>query len=170
MSSPLSPKFIGTLAVVVALLSSVPAVRAQLTPASPPLADPADKRFQDVREDMTSPGLATSHLKPAQPLEFVTDNPRYTSELVRVQWRWGDPIDLYVIKPKGVKQPPVILYLYGYPTDTGIFKNDAFEDLVTRTASPRSDSYPHSQGALSRPSDEGMVSQRIAGIAGDLSS
>ncbi len=132
MSSPLSPKFIGTLAIVVALLSSVPAVRAQLTPASPPLADPADKRFQDVREDMTSPGLATSHLKPAQPLEFVTDNPRYTSELVRVQWRWADPIDLYVIKPKGVKQPPVILYLYGYPTDTGIFKNDAFEDLVTR--------------------------------------
>ena len=78
-----------------------------------------------------------------------------------MQWRWGDPIDLYVIKPKRVKQPPVILYLYGYPTDTGIFKNDAFEDLVTRDgASPRSDYVSALTGQqLSRPSDEGMVSQ-----------
>jgi hypothetical protein len=36
------------------------------------------------------------------------------------------------MKPKGVKKPPVILYLYGYPTDTDIFKNDAYEDLVTK--------------------------------------
>ena len=49
-----------------------------------------------------------------------------------MQWRWGDPIDLYVMKPMGVKKPPVILYLYGYPTDTDIFKNDDYEALVTR--------------------------------------
>ncbi len=36
------------------------------------------------------------------------------------------------MKPKGVKKPPVILYLYGYPTNTDIFKNDAYEELVTR--------------------------------------
>jgi hypothetical protein len=49
-----------------------------------------------------------------------------------VQWRWGDPIDLYVMKPKSVKKPPVILYLYGYPTDTEIFRRPDYEELVTR--------------------------------------
>jgi hypothetical protein len=105
---------------------------AQLSPASPPLANPADTRFQGAQEDWTSPALTSSHLMPARPVEFVTDNPRFTLELLQVQWRWGDPIDLYVMKPKGVKKPPVILYLYGYPTDTDIFKSDSYEELVTR--------------------------------------
>ncbi len=105
---------------------------AQFLPASAPVADPADTRFQDVQEDWTSPALTSSHLKPVRPLEFVTENPRYTVELLQVQWRWGDPIDLYVMKPKGVEKPPVILYLYGYPTDTDIFKNEAYENLVTK--------------------------------------
>jgi hypothetical protein len=69
---------------------------------------------------------------PVKPLEFYNDYPRYTMELLRVQWRSGDPIDLYVMKPKGVKKPPVIVYLYGYPTDTDIFKRDEYQDLVTR--------------------------------------
>src|ERR1700722_18670155 len=105
---------------------------AQLSPASPPIADPADTRFQGVSEDWATPSLVRSHLKSTRPLEFITENPRYTVELLRVQWRWGDPIDLYVMKPMGVKKPPVILYLYGYPTDTDIFKNDDYEALVTR--------------------------------------
>jgi hypothetical protein len=36
------------------------------------------------------------------------------------------------MKPKGVKNPPVILYLYGYPTSTDIFRSAAYEELVTR--------------------------------------
>jgi hypothetical protein len=96
------------------------------------VANPADTRFKDVQEDWNSPALASDHLMPARPLAgFVADNPRYTVELLQVQWRWGDPIDLYVMKPKGVKKPPVILYLYGYPTDTDIFRSDAYEELVT---------------------------------------
>ncbi|HXM11759.1 MAG TPA: hypothetical protein VN946_17545 [Terriglobales bacterium] len=96
------------------------------------MANPADTRFKDVQEDWNSPALASDHLMPARPLAgFVADNPRYTVELLQVQWRWGDPIDLYVMKPKGVKKPPVILYLYGYPTDTDIFRSDAYEELVT---------------------------------------
>lgn len=70
---------------------------------------------------------------PSRPLAgFATDESRYTVELLQLQWRPGDPIDLYVMKPKGIKKPPVILYLYGYPTDTDVFRNDAYEDLVTR--------------------------------------
>jgi hypothetical protein len=105
---------------------------AQFSPASPPVANPADTRFQGVQEDWTSPALTGSHLEPVRPLEFVTDEPRYTVELLQVQWRWGDPIDLYVMRPKGVKKPPVILYLYGYPTDTDIFKRTDYQELVTR--------------------------------------
>ena len=106
---------------------------AQLLPASPPVANPSDTRFQSVQEDWTSPALTSSHLISVRPLAgFVDEEPLYTVELLQLQWRWGDPIDLYVMKPKGVKKPPVILYLYGYPTDTDIFKNAAYEELVTR--------------------------------------
>ena len=49
-----------------------------------------------------------------------------------MQWRAVGPIDLYVLKPKGVKKPPVIIYLYGYPTDTDVFKRTEYQELVTR--------------------------------------
>jgi len=124
--------FIRALALGIALLSLAQVSSAQL-PASPPAANPADSRFQGVQEDWTSPALTSSHLMPTRPLAgFVTENPHYTVELLQVQWRLGDPIDLYVMKPKGVKKPPVILYLYGYPTDTEVFRRDAYEELVTR--------------------------------------
>lgn len=132
MSSFLLYKFIRTLTLGSTFLSLAYASTAQLVPVSPPLADPSDTRFQGVKEDWTSPSLTGSQLKPARPLEFVTDKPQYTLELLRLQWRWGDPIDVYVMKPKGVKKPPVVLYLYGYPTDTNIFLNDDYQALVTK--------------------------------------
>jgi hypothetical protein len=105
----------------------------QFTQASPPIADPADTRFKGVNENWTTPALNTSKLMPVLPLiGYNTDNGGYTVELVRVQWRWGDPIDLYVMKPKGVKRPPVILYLYGYPSDTERFKDENFQSKVTK--------------------------------------
>jgi hypothetical protein len=105
----------------------------QFVPASPPIADPADTRFNGVREDLTSPTLKTSNLTPAAPLvAFTNDNPGYTVELVQVQWRFGDPLDLYVMKPKGITRPLVILYLYGYPADTDRFKDESFQNAVTK--------------------------------------
>jgi hypothetical protein len=86
-----------------------------------------------VKEDWTTPALNTSNLRPVQPLiGYTTDYPNYTAELDEVQWRWGDPLDVWIIKPKGVKNPPVILYLYGYPTDTDVFRNEAWQKAVTR--------------------------------------
>ena len=49
-----------------------------------------------------------------------------------MQWRFGDPLDVYVMKPKGVKNPPVILYLYGYPAGTDRFKDEGFQEAVTK--------------------------------------
>jgi hypothetical protein len=91
-----------------------------------------DTRFNDVVEDWTSPDLANSHLKPAQPLiGFVDEQSGYSVSLIRLQWRRGDPIDLWLMKPSGVKKPPVILYLYGYPSETDIFKDPKWQQFTT---------------------------------------
>ncbi len=132
MSSFLSFKSIRVLVLGSAILFLVQSSLGQIPLASAPLANPADARFNGVHEDWTSPSLTSSHLMPARPLEFINDYPHYTMDLLRVQWRRGDPIDLYVIKPKGVKKPPVILYLYGYPTDTEVFRREDYQALVTR--------------------------------------
>ena len=81
--------------------------------ASTPIADPNDSRFVDVTEDFTSPEVTRSHLRPMPPLGGFIDDTHagYTIQLLQLQWRWGDPIDVYVLKPKGVKNPPVILNL-----------------------------------------------------------
>ncbi len=123
---------IRTLAVGIALLSLAPASSAQFR-ASTPIADPADARFQGVTEDWTLPALSSSHLKPVPPLVGVVDERLgYTLELIQLQWRWGDSLDLYVMKPKGVTKPPVILHLYGYPADTDAFKNETFQKALTK--------------------------------------
>jgi hypothetical protein len=124
---------IKTLALGIALLSLASIAAAQL-PASPPIADPADTRFLGVTEDWTSPALSGSHLLPVAPLAGFVDetHPGYTVQLLQLQWRWGDPIDVYVIKPKGIKNPAVILNLYGYPADTDPYKNEVFQNALTK--------------------------------------
>src|SRR5215469_13804780 len=83
-------------------------------------------------EDFTSLQL-TAPLKTVPPLlADVAEHPEFTLQLLRVGWRKGDPIDLYVIKPKGIAKPSVILYLYGYPSETDRFTNDEFCRIVTR--------------------------------------
>lgn len=54
------------------------------------------------------------------------EEPDFVREVVRVQWRLSDPIDLWITRPKVPKvaeKTPVILYLYSY-TDT----NERFRD------------------------------------------
>ena len=98
-------------------------------PAPTPKDDPADKRFQDVTEDWTTPALSGSHLLAVPPSPPLIDNSHsdYTVELRQLQWRHGDPLDLYVITPNGIKRPPVVLNLYGYPTDTDPYRNEVFQ-------------------------------------------
>jgi hypothetical protein len=110
-----------------------PRAAAQQT-AHTPKADPGDKRFEEVSEDWTTPSLSTSHLRAVPPLGPIVDNthPDYTVELYQMQWRWGDPMDVYVMKPTGVKNPPVILNLYGYPADTDAYKNPVFQKELVK--------------------------------------
>ena len=84
-------------------------------------------------ESWTSLPLAGSTFHSQPPLVAQKDeNPSFTRELVQLQWRTGDPIDLWVMRPKGVTKPPVILYLYGYPSETDRFRDNDYCDRITR--------------------------------------
>ena len=86
-----------------------------------------------TREDWSSLSLEGSDLHAEKPVfgeKF--DSPKFTRELIQVQWRAGDPIDLYIIRPKGITKPPVILYLYGYPSETDRFRNNDYCERLTK--------------------------------------
>lgn len=54
------------------------------------------------------------------------EQPEFVREYVRVQWRANDEIDLWVMRPKSEDKAPVILYLYGYPSETDRFRDNAW--------------------------------------------
>jgi cephalosporin-C deacetylase-like acetyl esterase len=77
--------------------------------------------------------LAGNNLHASPPLLGEKDEVRgFTRELIRLQWRPGDPIDLYVIRPASAVKPPVVVFLYGYPSDTDRFRNDAYCQTVVK--------------------------------------
>jgi hypothetical protein len=84
-------------------------------------------------EDWSSLQLTNNELTPGRPLLGERDDlPQFTRELIQVKWRRGDPIDLYVILPKGVAKSPAILYLYSYPSETDRFRNDEYCARITK--------------------------------------
>lgn len=90
-------------------------------------------RPNGTAENFNSLSLAGSDLHAAPPLlGGKAAFSEFTRESLRVQWRVGDPIDLYVIRPVGVQKPPVVLFLYGFPSETDRFRNYEFCKIVTR--------------------------------------
>jgi hypothetical protein len=84
-------------------------------------------------EDLSTPSLNTSDFAPTNALTYERDEyDTFTREITRVGWRLGDPIDLYIMKPVGVKKAPVILYLYSYPFETDRFLNKTFCEFLTQ--------------------------------------
>lgn len=84
------------------------------------------------KEDWTVLSLGGRVLEPhAAFVQQHDEHPGYTRDLVRVQWRTGDPIDLFVFLPAKVKHPPVILYLYSYPADTQRFFDEGWAERAT---------------------------------------
>jgi hypothetical protein len=91
------------------------------------LASPAKASAKSGAEDWDSLSLAGHPLQAEKPVPGgKEDRPLFTRELLQLKWRVGDPIDLYVIRPKNVEKPPVVLYLYTYPSETDRFRNDTF--------------------------------------------
>jgi hypothetical protein len=85
-------------------------------------------------EDWTKLKVDRSVLKPllnGAPLGKM-ETPSYSRELVRMEWRRGDPIDMYIVKPHGVEKPRVVLYLYSFPSDIDRFMDDGWCQRATR--------------------------------------
>ena len=88
--------------------------------------------YETIQEDWSSLSIGASHLDPEPPLAAQTDDgDGFTRTLVQLKWRPGDPLDVYVILPKGVKNPPAVLYLYNFKDDTDRFKNNRWCERVT---------------------------------------
>jgi hypothetical protein len=87
---------------------------------------------EDVRyEDWDGPSMVAAMETDIESLgEF--EGAGFTRELVHAQWRELDPIDLWVVKPIGVKQPPVVLYLYSYPSSNERYKDDDFCRMLVK--------------------------------------
>jgi dienelactone hydrolase len=103
-------------------------------PSLPPGLDPKTLAplYETIQEDWSSLAIGASKLQPEEPLVALTEEKdTFTRTLVQVKWRPGDPIDLWIILPKGVKQPPAVLYLYGDNQDTDRFKLDGWAARVT---------------------------------------
>jgi acetyl esterase/lipase len=80
-----------------------------------------------AKESFSTLSLEGSDLQPRPPLSGGKgQTPEFARELLRLQWRPNDPIDLYVIRPLGVKNPPVVLYLYGFPSEMDRFRDDRY--------------------------------------------
>jgi len=105
--------------------------------AHPPLAGAGNLELNPnpAGEDWSTIDLARSRL----PLKAIggvllgkTDAQGCTRELLRMQWRPNDPIDLYVIRPRSHARLPVVLFLYNYNVDTDVFRQDRWCDQVSR--------------------------------------
>lgn len=77
--------------------------------------------------------LAPNALKPRTPVfgeeaSFST----FTRDLIQLRWRNNDPIDLYIIRPDNVPHPPLVLFLYSYPSDTDRFRNEAYCESIAK--------------------------------------
>lgn len=93
-------------------------------------------RVAQAQEDWTSLALPAKGLPTSTPIVGETDNePTFTREIIRVQWRIGDPVDLYVIKPKAAVKPPVVLFLYSYPSETDRFRDNGYCARITNGGS-----------------------------------
>jgi acetyl esterase/lipase len=103
-------------------------------PSLPPAIDfkTGTPLYEEIQEDWSSLSIGASKLEPEPPLVAVHDEQlNFTKYLVQVKWRPGDPIDLWIILPKNVQKPPVVLYLYGVNQDTDRFRDDRWDARVT---------------------------------------
>jgi hypothetical protein len=89
------------------------------------------ERENKLYEDWSKPELTPGMKWDVVPLG-TAEGDGFTRQLLAAQWREMDPIDLWIIKPKGVKDPPVILYLYSSNGSNNRYKNDDFCKFVTK--------------------------------------
>jgi dienelactone hydrolase len=88
--------------------------------------DPAAPSSGSI-EDYSTPSLAKSDLRVDPPEPGDKDDEKdFVREFVKVQWRPGDRIYLYVVRPKNVPKPPVVIYLYGHPSEVDRYQDNGW--------------------------------------------
>jgi hypothetical protein len=117
------------MAVAVLLIVSiiVPlACMGQRTTQKTPAIDPNPPSNKSV-EDLTNASLSGSQLYADPPVVLEkADNKDFTREFIAVQWRPGDRIYLFVVRPMNVPKPPVAIYLYGHPSESDRYMDDGW--------------------------------------------
>jgi acetyl esterase/lipase len=108
--------------VVAAAISSV-AQQVPAPSAKKPEIQAGNINLPVSTENWSVPGDLKTGLEPMRAAPVQTDEqPEFIRELIRLQWRTGDPVDVWLIRPKVAgkipEKLPVILYLYSYD-DTG---------------------------------------------------
>lgn len=88
-------------------------------------------------EDFSQASLSGSQLH-ADPVVLLekAEKKDFTREFLAVQWRPGDRIYLFVVRPANSRlvdapKPPVAIYLYGHPSDTDRFMDDGWCERTT---------------------------------------
>jgi len=107
---------------------------ASVPASAPPGIDPKTGKplYLTIKENWASLSVKGSELEPEPPLVGeIDEEANFTRTLVSLKWRPGDPLDVYVVVPKGVTKPPAVLYLYGYQEDTDRFKDNRWCERVT---------------------------------------
>jgi len=114
-------------------------IRAQEDPA--PKAKKAEPQIGNINlpvstENWRVPSDLKTSLQVLPPMLVQTDEqPEFVRELVRLQWRMNDPIDVWVIRPKVAgKVPekiPVILFLYSFNDDGERFHENGWCQRAT---------------------------------------
>jgi acetyl esterase/lipase len=114
-------------------------VHAQQDPA--PNAKKAEPQTGNINlpvstENWGMPGDLKTGLEQLPPALVQTDEqPEFVRELVRLQWRTNDPVDVWVIRPKVAgkvpEKVPVILYLYSFNDDGERFHENGWCQRAT---------------------------------------
>jgi hypothetical protein len=106
---------------------------ATTTPPANAAHDLSTKPASAPTEKWDTPSVAGSGLKNVMELTLQENKSDVSSsEVTRVLWRAGDPIDLYITKPLGVNAPPVVMFLYDYPFETDQLLNCSACDALAR--------------------------------------
>ena len=93
---------------------------------------PADRRDAPAppaeKENWASLGDVKTGLSPAPPvvLQRAEIGDGIVRELVMLQWRPVDSIEVWISRPKGAQKTPVILYLYGHADPIDRFHEDGW--------------------------------------------
>ena len=89
---------------------------------APPTPPPVEK------ENWASLGDLKTGLHPTPPavLQSGEQAGGFVRDLVVLQWRPKDAIEVWISRPKGTEKAPVILYLYGYTDSNNRFHDDGW--------------------------------------------